>query len=244
MDLLEEPLPSLTLRTDVGPSEFFDRCEVLAGGREYRIDRRRNYAGPGYDQLNLHLGSDKSAPMVRMVVTPHGPNRVDLDVVARWASCPIDYDEYLRVAKDAYGCLFDAYAEVHGVRLRLGVSRRPPRLDMKTVDCRRVEYAMGKFREAVRDMAVGAGDVRERLRAAWLTIYMVEADDLPVPLRQHLTWVQGQLTKCEARHRFEGAVDATVNKMRRSTGVKIAERILALADALDEIHRRCTQEDP
>lgn len=239
MDLLEEPLPAISLRPDVPAAEFLDRCEAVARSRGYGIDRRRDYAGPGYDHLNLHLGGADAPPMVRMVATPRDPTRLDLDVVAPWSGHPIDYDEYLATAKGAYDKLLAEYAADYGPRLRLGISRKTPRLDMKTVNCGQIEYAQGKFHEAIRAMAVGAGDVRERLRSAWLIIHVVRSDDLPVPLKEHLAWVHEELTWREARHSHEGTLDATVYQMRRSTGAKIAKRILALADALDDIDERC-----
>jgi hypothetical protein len=183
MDLLKESLPAISLRPDVPAAEFFDRCEAVARRRGYGIDRRREDAGPGYDHLNLHLGGADAPPMVRMVATPRDPSRLDLDVVAPWSEHPIDYDEYLATAKSAYDKLLAEYAADYGPRLRLGISRKTPRLDMKTVNCGQIEYAQGKFHEAIRAMAVGAGDVRERIRSAWLILHVVRSDDLPVPSR-------------------------------------------------------------
>lgn len=54
MDLLDIPLPELRLRIDEKPAVLFDMCEQVARAREWAMDRRREYAGPGYDQLNLY----------------------------------------------------------------------------------------------------------------------------------------------------------------------------------------------
>src|SRR5258706_1030933 len=96
-----------------------------------------------------------------------------------------------------------------------------------------IDYATFQFRGAVRGMAVGEGDVRARLRGAYNVIYPVRPSELPPPLDAHLAWIIAELTKREARHPWEGTVEATLAQIRRSTGRKIAERILVIAHALE-----------
>ena len=133
MDLLEERLPEPTLTPDVDVSTFFDRCEAIANARGWVIDRRREYAGQGYDQLNIHLEStDPGYPMIRMVASPRQPRKLALDVVASWTRRPIEYDEYVHMLRGSYVQLLDAYNLAHGKRLRLGMPRRPPLLDVAT----------------------------------------------------------------------------------------------------------------
>lgn len=242
MGLLDEELPLLTLRPDVAPGEFFDRCEEIAHEEGYPIDRRREYAGLGYDQLNLHLDPVDDYPMLRMVLTASSPTRLAADVVARWTSHPPTYEEYLSVAKSAYRELLSKYATRFGRRLRIGIPRRPTVFDPAKVDCNRIDYALSNLDQAVQAMAVGPGDVRQRLTSAFWTFHVVRPEDLPPPLDEHMQWVYDQLTHRPARYRGEGTVAATTAQMRRSTGVKIAERILAISDALREIHKKC-QED-
>ena len=240
MDLLDVPLPKLTLTIDRDPAVFFDECEEIARASGWHVDRRRRYAGPGFDQLNLHLGPGPSSyPMLRMVSTPRDERRLDADVVRRWTSRPIEYDEYLDTAKKAYAMLLDAYKKANGKRYRLGVPRRPERVDLSKVDCARISYASEKFIGFTRSLAIGKGDARERLIRAFWTFNVIRPDDLPPPLRKHLAWVYSQISRRPARHRFEGHVEATVNTMKTVTAAKILERLVDLADAIEALEAQC-----
>jgi hypothetical protein len=235
MELLDEPLPEGHLNPGVGAEEFFDRCEKLAAIEGWKVDRRRRYAGDGYDQLNLHLNGDDAPPYVRMVATPAGKGRIDLDVVARWTKRPILCEEYRSTFIASYKRVLDAYKRQFGTRPRVFIHECPPHFDRSTVDCSRLSYVRGKFREALRSMAVGGGDIRERLRDAYLIFHVVRENELPVPLQEHYRWIVQRLTWRPARHRWEGSLDATVWQMRRRTGTKIAKRVQDIADALDEL---------
>lgn len=242
MNLLEEELPELSLRPGVPPSEFFDRCEKIAATKGYRIDRRREYAGKGFDQLNLHLlENDSREMMVRMVLSPREPQKLNLDVVARWESFPLGYEEYMRVAKLAYKQLLADYKNEYGVALRLGVPRRPPTFDPSSIDCGRISYAQEKFQSAIRYMAIGPGDARERLRSVFMTVHVIRPDDLPVPLNSHLSWVYKEMTWRNARHKYEGTLDATLTQMRKATASRIAERVLDIVDAVALLDEMCQQ---
>jgi hypothetical protein len=77
------------------------------------------------------------------------------------------------------------------------------------------------------------------MHSVFMIIHPVRASDLPEPLRKHLQWVYDEITWRPARHKLEGTVEATLAQMKNSTASKIAERVLALADALDELHHHC-----
>lgn len=236
MDLLRTSLPSLSIRPGVPPGHFLDQCENVATSRGYRVYRGRDYAGPGFDHLNVYLGkADPWYPMLRMVSTPRLKSHLNADVVAMWKSYPLHYDEYVKVAKFAYARLLTLYAAKYGRRPRLGVPRRPVFFNFAEVQCGSLDYAQGKFREAVRSLAVGPGDARDRMLSAFLIIHVVRPEELPPPLSAHLGWVYRQLTRRAPRYKGEGTVAATLAQMRNSTAGRIAERILALSDALDEI---------
>lgn len=240
MDLLDEPLPVGGLHSDVHSAAFFDRCEAIAADRDWTVDRRRRYAGDGYDQLNLHLRGGEEPPFVRMVMVPNGKGRIGLDVVANWSSHPIPCLEYRETFLALYRELLDAYKERHKARPRIHLGPCPTHFDRSTVNCPRLSYSQGKFREATRSMAVGAGDIRERLRDAYLILHVIQANELPEPLRPHYEWVVSQLTWRPARYQHQGTLDATIWQMRRSTGAKIAKRIQAVSDALEEL---CPRDD-
>lgn len=240
MDLLDIPLPEISLALDLEPATFFDRCEAIARARGWRVDRRPAYAGPGYDQLNIHLGGGPEGyPMVRMVSTPRKPRRLDLDVVSLWSRQPIDYDEYLTTAKNAYRTLLDAVKQVHGKRYKLGVPRRPESVDVSKLDCSRISYAAEKFCGITRSLAIGRGDARDRLINAFSSFHVIRPEDLPPPLRKHLTWIYAQITRRPARHKWEGSVQATVSTMKTATAARILERLVDLADAIEALDALC-----
>ena len=236
-NLLEVELPTATLSPEVGTEVFFDRCEEIARSVGWETERGRNYGGPGYDLLNVHVRRDEADPLkLRMVVTPQDA-KVEADVVSGWSGGFPAYDEYVSVLRTAFKPLLDQYSEKYGQNLRLGLPRRPKILDWdrSDVNCARLGYARDKLRTALRDMATAPGEVRERLKSAFMIIHVVRPDDLPAPLRPHLSWIYDQLTCRPARYEGEGTLDATLAQMRRSTGTKIAERLQDLLDALEDL---------
>jgi len=240
MDLLDIPLPKLKLKIDIDASRFLDRCEAIARDRGWRIDRWRAYAGPGYDKLNLHIGDGPQGyPMLCLVSVPREPRRLHLDVIADWASWPIAYDEYLSVARAAYRVLLAAYKDAHGKLYRLGIPKRPESVDLRKLDCGRISYAAEKFSGLCRSLAIGRGDARERLIAAFMSIHVIRPEDLPQPLRNHLAWVYAQITKRPSRHQFQGSVQATVRTMKTATAARVLERLVDLADAISALDAHC-----
>lgn len=240
MDLLEERLPEPTLRPDVDVAVFFDRCEDIAASQGWVVDRRRDFAGPGYHQLNIHLTSaDPGYPIIRMVSSPRKPSKLTLDVVSSWSRRPIPYDEYVGVLRRSYSALLDAYKLAHGKRLHLRMPHRPPRLDPASIDCSRVRYAAEKMGGLARTLATGEGDARDRLISAFWTFHVIRPGDLPEPLKSHMQAIYDQITRRPARHRMEGSVEATVRTMRNATAARILERLLDIADAMRFLERIC-----
>jgi len=238
-ELLREQLPETYLRPYVEVDQFFERCEAIAHEAGFRIDRRREFAGPGYDQLNLYLGAgERDLPMLRMVSSPSLSDRLKVDVVAEWKSPGPAYEEYLETLKHSYLILFREYGDKHGRRLRLGVPRRAPRFDPTTVGCNRISYALEKLNSVMHTLTVGQGDARDRLKSASWNLLVLRADDLPVPLDRHWTWIMKKLTAREPRYQGEGSVEASLAQMRNSTASQIAERILKVHNALREIDRK------
>jgi len=234
MSLLSENLPLLSLRPRIDPSEFFDKCEVVAQARDYGVDRRRNYAGPGFDHLNLFIGGKPDIlPMIRMVSFPKNNGRINIDVVDD--SVDLVYDQYVPNALTICRQFLREYALKSGVKLRLGVPIRRPHFDPSNSNFGKVSYARVKFECAIRDMATGMGDVRARLEDAFLTIHLIQPSELPEPLNSELCWIYHELSKRPARWKGQGTVAATTSAMTRKKGAQIAERILAVYDALVEL---------
>lgn len=87
--------------------------------------------------------------------------------------------------------------------------------------------------DAERKLAIGEGDVRERLRSAFRPLRMLREEEVPAEMRADFSWVMHQLT----RHGpevgsdetvYKTAVDHTMSRIRNATARKIAERIYAL----------------
>jgi hypothetical protein len=103
-------------------------------------------------------------------------------------------------------------------------------------------YAHGKFLEAIERLATGPDDVKGRLWPAYLCVHMIKEDDLPQSVREDFLWVEAQLTKRDPLYNHKGEViSGSVNQslfhMRRSTGVKIAKRLLRIYLVLDDYVR-------
>ena len=100
-------------------------------------------------------------------------------------------------------------------------------------------YALEKLSLAVHYLAVGEDEVRKRLKSAFMEFHPVTKDDLPPHLREDWKWIINQLTRFgPVRHAdgtvFVGAVDNTLSKIRKSTGAKIAQKIVTLASELED----------
>ena len=96
-------------------------------------------------------------------------------------------------------------------------------------------YASDLFKSAVYLLAVGPGDVRSRLREAFDKFYPVQSHLLPDDIKKEYDCIFKQLTKREKRFPSDGKVDATLYRMRNSTGAKIAKRIVELKLRMDEL---------
>jgi hypothetical protein len=94
-----------------------------------------------------------------------------------------------------------------------------------------------KFRSAIYRLAVGEGDVRDRLRGAYKDLRILSERDVPPRLREELKSVLSDLTKRGPDRDPDGTVyrksiDHTLSRIRNSTGHKIAVRIWVLAEQI------------
>lgn len=86
-------------------------------------------------------------------------------------------------------------------------------------------YYFGKVSDALNILATGSEDIKDRLIGAGDVFLCVHPDGVPEELRNHVQWVQNQLTRFKATGN-EGDLRATMRRIRKSTGVKIAKRIV------------------
>lgn len=99
-------------------------------------------------------------------------------------------------------------------------------------------YAHEKLTLTIHSLATGAGDVRQRLASAFTIFHTLKKEDFPVELQSDWEWVHNELTKFgpiynEKGEPIIGSVQNTCNKIKNSTGVKIAEKILEIYIYLD-----------
>ena len=92
-------------------------------------------------------------------------------------------------------------------------------------------YVHGKLREVVYSLAVGPDDIRKRLVIAHLGFHQLRLEQFPKELQSDWKWVKKELTKFGPLLRedgsvFRGSVENTCNRIKKKTGVRIAQRIL------------------
>jgi hypothetical protein len=81
-------------------------------------------------------------------------------------------------------------------------------------------YALEKSGDAVNALALGYGNIKQRVPRAFALIHMIRPErDLPPELHADYEWVQNQMLQ-------KGSVKATLHLMRRDTAAEIADRIL------------------
>ena len=102
-------------------------------------------------------------------------------------------------------------------------------------------YAYEKFNDALHSLATGPSDVRQRLRYAYSHFHTVRNKHLPEQLKIDYKWVLKQLTRFgpvigRDGNVLRGSVEETLNRIRNSTGSKIAERILHIYHHLNWLY--------
>ena len=95
-----------------------------------------------------------------------------------------------------------------------------------------------KFHAALYRLAVGEGDVRDRLRSAYRYLRMLSEDEVPPELREEWTSILLALTRHGPEigpdgEIYQSAIDHTMSRVKNSTGRAIAERIYALARGIN-----------
>ena len=93
----------------------------------------------------------------------------------------------------------------------------------------------GRMYLAVEALCIGQGDVRARLVDAGMLLCPLRTSEFPEELQSDFDWVMHQLTRYPARHQHEGTIAGTMARIKRKTGVKIAERILRMFWKIQEL---------
>ncbi|ETR66923.1 MAG: hypothetical protein OMM_12175, partial [Candidatus Magnetoglobus multicellularis str. Araruama] len=80
-----------------------------------------------------------------------------------------------------------------------------------------ISYLREKLSLAKYELAIGAGDVRERLYDAFLAMHTLREADFPEQYRKDWRWIKKQLTRYEPIKDYEGKVfiGSVQNTLRR-----------------------------
>jgi hypothetical protein len=97
--------------------------------------------------------------------------------------------------------------------------------------------AYGKLSTAIDVLTVGPGDIRERLQEAFVDFHSIAAEDFPESLREDYNWIVVHLTRFGPRlgqrsESWPAAIENTMGRIKRQTGVKIAKRLVKLREDL------------
>ena len=97
----------------------------------------------------------------------------------------------------------------------------------------RYSRAREKLADAEYRLAVSEGDVRERLRRAYLPLRSLRPEELPLPLRRELREILEEMTRLGPARAPDGvvyltAIEHTMSRIRNHTARKMAERIYRL----------------
>src|SRR5690606_41936515 len=88
----------------------------------------------------------------------------------------------------------------------------------------------GKYSAALYALAVGEGDVRQRLRGAYRQLRMLREDEVPESHRKEWARILSLLVKRgpvrgPSGEVYKDALNHTIDRMRNTSGRKIAEQI-------------------
>lgn len=98
----------------------------------------------------------------------------------------------------------------------------------------RYAYPSEKLYQAMHTLATGKGDVRSRLLCAFMGFHTLNEGAFPPEFREDWKWVMEQMTKYGPLidHKGEvwrGSVENTMNRIKNTTGEKIAEKIFNIS---------------
>ena len=97
------------------------------------------------------------------------------------------------------------------------------------------ESVVQRVYQAVEHLCTAPGDVRARLRGAVMDLLPLQVREFPEHLQGDFDWIRSQSTKYESEWPHEGTLDATMRRIKNSTGEKIAKRIFKLYSDIQDI---------
>lgn len=89
---------------------------------------------------------------------------------------------------------------------------------------------------AVEQLCTGQGDVRKRLETAVLTLLPLQVREFPECVQADFDWVIRESTKYKSQYpQSQGDLEATMMRIRNSTGHKLARRIFHIYSSIQDI---------
>lgn len=115
--------------------------------------------------------------------------------------------------------------ETYGTRERESIESR-----------NQAESVVSRVYESVKALCTGQGDVRERLIVAVQLLLPLNTEQFPASLRSDFLWVIEQSTKYEPNYEGRiGNLEATMRRIKKSTGQKIANKIFHIYSVIQDI---------
>lgn len=119
-------------------------------------------------------------------------------------------------------------------------------------------YALEKFGRAIHSLAVGEEEIRKRLLIVFQgDLLCITPEQLPKKVRKDYKWIIEQIQKYDEKYKgqkeyyesFENGaekythllptkIEATLHRIKRKTAAKIAERIYAIWEVVEEENTR------
>ena len=101
-------------------------------------------------------------------------------------------------------------------------------------------YAREKLWNVLRCLAIGEGDVRERLLCSRNDILLLSERDFPEDLRNEFVSIRKQLIKYGPKYdqggnKYLSSVAHTMKRIKKKTGAEIAEKVFDLYFGIDEV---------
>lgn len=89
---------------------------------------------------------------------------------------------------------------------------------------------------SVEHLCTAQGDVRKRLVGAIMTLLPLQTREFPEELQADFDWVINQSTKYKSKiPQYEGHIEATMKRIKNSTGEKIAKKIFSIYSRIQDI---------
>jgi hypothetical protein len=100
----------------------------------------------------------------------------------------------------------------------------------------KAESVVERLYLSVEHLCTTQGDVRKRLVGAIMTLLPLQTREFPDDLQDDFDWVINQSTKYESQiPQYEGRIEATMKRIRNSTGEKIAKKIFPIYSRIQDI---------